>query len=186
MQQNQWSPETFAKAWQFATIAHQGQLYGSQHPELKIPYINHIGSVTIEVVFALQNSSQNLNGTLAINCALLHDVLEDTNFKFSDIENAFGIETANGVAALTKNSLLTTEQKMHDSLNRIKQQPNEIWMVKMADRICNLQPPPYNWDQQKILKYKNESMLILQHLKEGNHFLAQKLQSKINIYGSII
>lgn len=31
---------------------------------------------------------------------------------------------------------------MKDSLKRIKKQPKEISMVKMADRITNLQIPP--------------------------------------------
>lgn len=39
--------------------------------------------------------------------------------------------------------------QMQDSLRRIKSQPREVWMVKMADRITNLQPPPGHWSEEK-------------------------------------
>jgi (p)ppGpp synthase/HD superfamily hydrolase len=38
---------------------------------------------------------------------------------------------------------------MLDSLNRTKQLQKEVWAVKLADRITNLQTPPTHWDTVK-------------------------------------
>jgi (p)ppGpp synthase/HD superfamily hydrolase len=55
-------------------------------------------------------------------------------------------------------------------------------MVKMADRITNLQPPPKHWDQEKILQYKQEARLIHDYLKDANKYLADRLKQKIGSY----
>jgi (p)ppGpp synthase/HD superfamily hydrolase len=71
---------------------------------------------------------------------------------------------------------------MLDSISRIKNQPIEIWMVKLCDRITNLQAPPIHWDKNKIIQYQSEARLILNQLSEANHFLATRLKNKIIAY----
>jgi len=53
------------------------------------------------------------------------------------------------VSSLSKNENLPREMQMQDSLDRILQLPKEVWAVKLADRITNLQPPPAYWDAEK-------------------------------------
>lgn len=183
---NQWSPEVFKKAWDFATIAHHGQTYGGAEPGVKIDYINHIGSVVMEVIWGLDTSG-DYDGNLAIQCAILHDIIEDTPYQYADLEKEFGQAVADGVMALTKNENLPTKAaKMQDSLLRIKQQPREIWMVKLADRITNLYHPPYYWSKEKKIAYKQEAILIYQELKAGHDKLAQRLRQKITEYDRFI
>ena len=69
-----------------------------------------------------------------------------------------------------------------DSLSRIKQQPKEVWAVKMADRICNLYAPPYYWTNEKKTKYQKEAQLIHRELKKGNQYLSERLEQKIKDY----
>lgn len=146
---NQWSQEVFKKAWNFATIAHHGQTYGGAEPGRKIDYINHIGSVVIEVIWAL-DSSPEYDANLAVQCAILHDIIEDTKYQYEDVQKEFGTMVADGVMALTKNDDLPIKKaKIKDSLFRIKQQPKEIWLVKLGDRITNLYHPPYYWSDEK-------------------------------------
>jgi len=57
---------------------------------------------------------------------------------------------------------------------------------KLADRITNLQPPPVNWDKEKILAYWEESKLILNELGDGNDYLAARLQTLISSYVKFI
>ena len=52
----------------------------------------------------------------------------------------------------------------------------------MADRITNLQPPPADWKNEKRIAYREEARLILYELKEGNEYLAKRLQTKIEEY----
>jgi len=53
---------------------------------------------------------------------------------------------------------------MPDSLRRIQTQPPEVWVVKMADRITNLQPPPVSWSRDKIAAYRAQAGVILREL----------------------
>jgi (p)ppGpp synthase/HD superfamily hydrolase len=177
-----WSPDRYKKAWDFATLAHQGQTYGGPQVGMQIDYINHIGSVAMEVIWALP-ARPDCDADLAIQCALLHDVIEDTDTSYADVLNRFGQAVAVGVIALTKDPSLPSRQtQMDDSLQRIQKQPQEIWMVKMADRITNLYHPPYYWNDEKIENYCQESIKIYQALHPANEALASRLYDKIEQY----
>ncbi|MNY35703.1 hypothetical protein D3C86_1701310 [compost metagenome] len=84
--------------------------------------------------------------------------------------------------ALTKDDQLPKAEKMRDSLRRIKVLQKEVWAVKLADRITNLQVPPSHWNTAKKTEYRNEAMQLLEALKGGNSYLEQRLQTKIAAY----
>lgn len=172
-----WSQEEYIKAYKFAAHKHQGQKF----PGTKISYIMHLSFVSMEMIAAL-NEEKERDGNLAIQCAILHDTVEDTNTTFEELETEFGLPVANGVLALSKDSSLDKSVQMHDSLQRIKKQPKEIWMVKLADRITNLQAPPGYWKQDKIIRYREEAVYIYDALKDASPFLAARLASKIEGY----
>jgi (p)ppGpp synthase/HD superfamily hydrolase len=176
------SIDEIQKTWQLVSKLHDGQKYGGSKDKEQVEYINHIGSVVLEILTAI-NNTENMNSDLAVKCALLHDTIEDTDFTYKSVEELFGSEVANGVLALTKNNqIVGSAEKMSDSLKRIKQQPKEVWAVKMADRICNLYEPPYYWNNDKKLFYIEEAKVILNELKEGNDYLAERLRVKIEAY----
>lgn len=172
-----WNQDVYIKAYRYAALAHQGQ----QVPGTPFPYLAHVSLVSMEVIAALGIEEFN-DGDLAIQCALLHDVIEDTDITYEEIEKEFGKEVADGVLALTKDENLPKERQMFDSLERIQQQPDEIWAVKLADRITNLQPPPASWSAEKKEAYKLQAIEIYEALKEASPFLAERLQHKIENY----
>ena len=55
-------------------------------------------------------------------------------------------------------------------------------MVKLADRITNLQPPPGHWDADKIERYREEGKEILNKLGEGCSYFADRLKKEIKEY----
>lgn len=175
--------QLYQEAIKFATSKHM--IKGQKVPGTDLPYVVHLSNVAMEIIIASFNSD-NFNLAFAVQVALLHDTIEDTSTDFTELEYKFGIEIANAVSALTKNEMLPKEQQMHDSLNRIKQLQAEVWAVKLADRITNLQPPPPNWNSEKKLNYQMEARIILRELKEGNNYLAKRLEAKIEEYGSYI
>jgi (p)ppGpp synthase/HD superfamily hydrolase len=180
---NTWDQDTYLKAWNFASTIHLGQTL----PGSEIPYINHLGLVCMEATAAIAATPNINQPNLFILCALLHDSIEDTETTFEDIEHEFGTQVASGVLALSKNeNLASKKDKMEDSISRIKEQPIEIWMVKLCDRITNLQPPPKHWDTEKISRYRDEAYYILKQLGEANYFLADRLLIKINTYSKYI
>lgn len=167
-----WSQDLFYKAFNYAAKAHNGQ----KLPSSDLPYIIHIACVCSELMVAIDDT---VDGNLVIQCGALHDTLEDTFTTLDFIESEFGKEIAAGVNALSKNRDLEKALQVEDSINRILAQPREIWMVKMADRITNLNPPPDFWSHEKRENYFIQSEFIYNSLKTANLVLAERLRNKI-------
>src|SRR5687767_4651807 len=134
------APDRYVAALRFAADRQLAQkMLGSD-----LPYLVHLTSVAAEVIAALPNSG--LDADLAVSCALLHDVVEDTNATLEVVSEQFGSDVAAGVDALTKRKV---SDPMADSLRRIREQPHAVWAVKLADRFTNLAPPPSYWTREK-------------------------------------
>ena len=182
---NPWSREKYFKAYNFAAEAHKGQLV----PGTDMPYVVHASIVAMEIIAALAVETVE-RPNLAVQCALLHDCLEDTYIVYDEIVTQYGIYVADGVLALSKDGAVgKTEDEykrdrlqLEDSLQRIKQQPREIWMVKMADRIVNLQRPPSHWNDGKIVWYKQGAELIHKELSSASEYLGERLRARIDRY----
>jgi (p)ppGpp synthase/HD superfamily hydrolase len=172
-----WTPDEYIRAYLFAANAHVDK----KVKDSELPYIVHVSLVSMEIIVALQ-IEPGFDEDLAVKCALLHDVVEDANITTNRLTQEFGKRVADGVSALTKNKKLDENLRMSDSLKRIQQQPREIWMVKMADRITNLQPPPSSWTTEKIRGYKEEAMEIHAAFNSASQYLASRLQDKIKTY----
>ena len=172
-----WNQEKYQKAIAFAGFAHRKQLV----PGKQYNYVVHISNVAAEIarLFSIEKIDDE---DLAIQCALLHDVIEDTEVGQNELKENFGDKILSGVLALSKNNSIDKDKRMEDSINRIKKQGKEIACVKMADRITNLQKPPGYWDKDKIKKYLNESILIYNELNEYSKFLGNRLKEKIKEY----
>lgn len=171
-----WDPDHYLQALNFAESAHRDQ----RIPGGDVPYVVHVCQVAMEVMACPEAEN------LAVLCALLHDTLEDTAASHDQLKRAFGQEVADGVQALTKNEQLPKEQQMADSLARIRRQPHQVWMVKLADRITNLQEPPHYWKTAKKISYQAEAKEILAQLGESNARLAARLAAKIEAYAQFI
>jgi len=174
-----WSQDLYFKAYWFAAEAHNGQLL----PDTALPYIVHPGMVCTEVMATLQ-AEDGHEADLAVLCALLHDVLEDTTVTYEALKAEFGKRVAEGVQALSKDNNLSKSEQMDDSLRRILLQPPEVWMVKLADRINNLRTPPSYWTAEKKGQYREEAVKILETLQDASPFLAGRLKDKIAWYGT--
>jgi len=172
-----WSQDSYIQAYRFAAEAHHGQTY----PGTSLPYIMHPSLVSMEIMTCLTIEPHHA-GDFAVSTALLHDVLEDTAITFQEIEGRFGKIVAEAVSALTKNEYLPKDEQMPDSLARIRSQPKEVWMVKMADRITNLGPPPHYWSSEKIALYRMEAIQIYKALHAASVYLSKRLIEKIEGY----
>jgi len=170
-----WTQDLFLKAFNLAASAHNGQ----KIPGSELPYIIHIASVCSELMAVMDI---HVNGDLIMQCGALHDTIEDTDITYETILTEFGKDVADGVKALSKNYSLEKSIQIEDSIIRILQQPKEIWMVKMADRIANLSPPPVFWSSEKRKIYFEQSFLLHSKLKEANLTLADRLKTKIEQY----
>jgi (p)ppGpp synthase/HD superfamily hydrolase len=163
-----------------------GQTYGGRSADQQIPYISHLASVAAEVAWGIAGE-HGWDADLAIQCALLHDVIEDTDATFDEVSDRFGVAVAHGVQALSKDAALgTSALRMQDTLRRIQREPKEVWAVKLADRIANLYHPPFYWNAEKIAQYQIEARVILDALGSASPRLATRLANKIAAYGGLL
>jgi len=172
-----WSPDRYIQAADFAARAHNAQKF----PGSELPYLLHVTTVAAEVLAALATEPTE-QPDLALVCALLHDTVEDCGISAAALAEEFGPAVAAGVQALSKDPALPKDQAMADSLRRIQQQPREVWMVKLADRITNLQAPPHYWTAAKIAAYHAEALAIAEALGAASPYLLARLRAKIAAY----
>lgn len=172
-----WSQDRYVEAAHFAAQAHRNQ----KMADSGLPYLLHVTSVAAEVLAALAIEPL-AEPELAVMCALLHDTVEDCGVSVATLEVRFGVSVAHGVLALSKDPFLPRDQAMSDSLRRILLQPREIWIVKLADRINNLQPPPSHWTPEKIAAYRDEAIQIADALGAASPYLEGRLRAKIAVY----
>jgi (p)ppGpp synthase/HD superfamily hydrolase len=172
--------ELYQKAMKYAGEKHRDQLV----PGTTANYLLHISNVTMEVMMAHQ-AHPDFDLALAMPVAILHDTIEDTDATYEEISELYGSRIADGVLALTKDdSLPDKPSKMADSLQRIRAQAPEVALVKIADRITNLQSPPAHWTSEKITAYRQEAIIIADALGGKHDYLDQRIRKKIEAYGS--
>ncbi len=176
-----WSPEKYVEALQFAADRHAGQkLPGSERP-----YLVHLTSVAAEVMRGIALEPVP-DPDLAVVCALLHDVVEDTGTSAAEVARRFGDAVARGVAALSKDPGLPKGEQLDDSLRRIHACPREVWVVKLADRINNLEEPPHYWTPEKRRSYQEEARQIHAALAAAHELLGARLAERIERYGQFV
>ena len=173
-----WNEELFTKTMLFAIDKHKNQVM--KYPE-NMPYSAHIFGVT-ERLINNAIGDKNINWNLAIQVALLHDTLEDTDTSYDELVDNFGRQVADGVLAVTKNDNLPKEMQMKDCIVRIKKQPKEIAMVKLADRLFNIDGRVPTWSTEKQEAYKKEAIMICDELGFASNNLRNALLMAIKNY----
>ena len=167
----------YQKAIKYAGEAHKNQLV----PGTESNYLLHLSNVAMEVMFSYLHKA-DFNLDFALQLALLHDSIEDTDFTHNDIATIFNDDIANGVLALSKDKKVEKKLQLTDSLERINKQAKEVAMVKLADRITNLQKPPAHWNLEKKRIYLKQAIEIHGKLAKSNKYLAKRLETKIEEY----
>ena len=170
--------DVYQRAMKFAGEKHAHQ----QVPGTEANYLLHLSNVAMEVLLA-HAAKNDFDLNFAIPVAILHDTLEDTATSVQELKSEFGERVAEAVQALTKDSRLPSKpERMRDSLHRINQLEPEVGLVKLADRITNLQTPPKHWSREKAEGYLEEAKLIVQSLTGKNEYLHCRLKKKIVVY----
>ena len=127
--------ELIRKAFEVAVDAHK-----NQRRKTGEPYIYH--PVAVADIVANEIGL----GATSIACALLHDVVEDSDaYTFEDIERLFGETVARIVNGLTKISRLSKDQEASiqaENFRKMLLTLNDdvrVILIKIADRLHNMQ-----------------------------------------------
>jgi len=168
----------YQSAIRFAGEKHQHQTV----PGTNTNYLMHVSNVAMEILVAYAHTP-DFDVDFAVQTALLHDTIEDTDSTWEEVKKHFGTRVADAVLALTKDDRIPEKaDRMMDSLRRINVLEKEVGMVKLADRITNLQVPPPHWSPAKIAAYADEAQVIATHLSDKNPYLLARLYSKMEDY----
>ena len=158
------------KAFYFAANAHCNQRRRTGEP-----YIYHpIAVATI--------AAEDIGlGRTSITCALLHDVVEDTDYTLDDISNMFGEKVAHIIDGLTKLDKVENAESMQaENFKKIISSLSydiRVVLIKLADRLHNMRTlssmPPH-----KQLKIASETSYIYAPLayRLGLHSIKNELE----------
>lgn len=120
------------KAYELANKAHEGQTRATGEP-----YIIH----PLAVAYILAELRMDEEGLIA---ALLHDVVEDTEYTVEDIKKAFGEEIAflvDGVTKLSKFHYKDKEDQQTENFRKMflaMARDTRVVVIKLADRLHNM------------------------------------------------
>ncbi|WP_299178567.1 RelA/SpoT family protein [uncultured Chryseobacterium sp.] len=120
------------KAFDIALDAHK-----DQRRKTGEPYIYH--PIAVAKIVATEIGL----GATSIACALLHDVIEDSDYTYEDLKKIFGVKIANIVNGLTKISIMNHQNISVQSENYRKllltlSEDFRVILIKIADRLHNM------------------------------------------------
>ncbi|MGQ8336542.1 RelA/SpoT family protein [Sunxiuqinia sp. A32] len=146
--------ERIQKAFEFANSAHAGVKRKSGEPYIIHPLaVAHIVSSEIGL------------GATSIISAILHDVVEDTDYTLEDIENLFGEKVSKVVDGLTKLSdeiTSTHDSKQATNFRKMLMTLSDdvrVILIKLADRLHNMRTLD-SMQPNKQLKIAAETLYI--------------------------
>ncbi len=152
--------ELLNKAYVFSMKAH-----GSQTRASGDPYFSH----PLEVAGILAEHKFDYR---TIITALLHDVVEDTNFDLNDIEKSFGPEISLLVDGVTKLSKFEGRSDKFNQAENFRKlllatsRDIRVLFVKLADRLHNMRTLKFLKDENKKKRISFETLEIYSPLAE--------------------
>ena len=142
------------KAFDIAADAHK-----EQRRKTGEPYIYH--PIAVAKIVANEIGL----GAYSIASALLHDVVEDTEYTFADIEQLFGKTISKIVNGLTKISKLQKDQDVSiqaENFRKMLLTLNDdvrVILIKIADRLHNMQTLEFMREDKQV-KIASETLFI--------------------------
>ena len=143
--------------------------HGEQRRPTGAPYSEHL----LEALEVLVRGA-GVTTTDVLVTALLHDVVEDTTATLADVQAAFGPEVEELVDWVTKPPVEGKAAKRAAKvayLRRLRDAPREAILVKLADRVSNIQtldlmPPDFQ------RRYHAETVTYIVPLAAGEPWFA--------------
>ena len=155
--------ELVLKAAAFAAEKHRNQRRKDAEAS---PYINH----PIQLAHILVQA--DIEDPVVLAAALLHDTIEDTNTTFEELEIVFGYQIANIVGECSDNKALGKLERKQAQIDRAAIVSREAKLVKLADKIANVNDindaPPAGWSLERKREYFDWAKRVVDQIR-GTH-----------------
>lgn len=136
------------KATRIAAVAHQNQTRKGDD----LPYIIHPFMVAMKLTkYGFSEET--------VAAALVHDVLEDTDFPEKKLEKELGNKVLKIVKTVTNDDTLVWEEKKKKYIETVKNGSEEAKAVATADKIHNL--------ESLLVAYEEQGPIIWQKFNRG-------------------
>lgn len=172
-------PQRVKDAIRVAEHRHDGQVrrYTNQ------PYVTHPMAVA-ELVFLFDELGVKPLNNLedSIIAALLHDIVEDTDMKYSEIQELFGFNVTYMVRCLTDQvERIQGNRRLRKRLNAqlIANSPVDVQVIKVLDMFHN-SLNIYEYDKKFFSTFADEFLLMLQLM--GNPHWSKRFRSELIDY----
>jgi len=164
----------YDKALTFAEKHHSGQM----RDDGATPYIEHpkkVAKILREVAGVTDES--------ILSAGLLHDMIEDSEVSYDDLEKAFGVRIAGLVAELTNDKRLPKQLSREDLIRRLPGMSQEAALIKLADIYSNAQDMgSADWTEERKAKYLVYLRRIVETISKSKPTLSPKLEKSISEY----
>ncbi len=144
---------TIREAMRFALICHDGQT----RKDGITPFIIHPLRM-----FAIITTKLKIDDPEILAAALLHDTIEDTQTDYDEIAGKFSVTIADYVAGLTIDTRLSKDQRHEEYLSRLKNQPWQVKIIKLADMYDNSFDAKHLKDPVKWVEKKKDELRIIE------------------------
>lgn len=169
------------KALSFAAYKHRRQ---KRKGAFGIPYINH----PIEVANLLINELEKPDTELII-AAILHDVIEDTRTRFSDLESIFGITVTNIVREVTDDMTLPSIIRKREQIKTVSNLSYNARCIKIADKTCNIHDLLFTrikWPRKRKIDYIIWANRVISPIRNTHEGLMSRFDEIVGKAGSIL
>jgi guanosine-3',5'-bis(diphosphate) 3'-pyrophosphohydrolase len=131
--------------------------HGNQTRPAGEPYVEHLLEVVTVLVDGLGVTDVDI-----LRTAVLHDVVEDTDCELDEVRQRFGDRVATLVGWVTK------DNDRAAYLERLKDAPADALLVKLADRLSNVQRLDTHPRPEKQRSYYAETLRSIVPLAQGH------------------
>ncbi|XP_062405273.1 guanosine-3',5'-bis(diphosphate) 3'-pyrophosphohydrolase MESH1 [Sardina pilchardus] len=148
----------------FAADKHRNQR--RLDPE-ETPYINHpIG------VARILSHEGGITDIVALQAALLHDTVEDTDTTIEELEAVFGPTVARIVQEVTDDKSLPKQERKRLQVEHAPHCSQQAKLVKLADKLYNLRDlnrcTPKGWSAERVQEYFEWAAKVVKGLRGTN------------------
>jgi guanosine-3',5'-bis(diphosphate) 3'-pyrophosphohydrolase len=169
------------EALKYAAYKHRRQ---KRKGAVGIPFINHPIEVANMLVEEIEEPTPDL-----IIAAILHDVIEDTRTKISDLEKQFGPSVTNIVREVTDDMTLPSAIRKREQIKKAPSLSYEAKCIKIADKACNVNDLLFTrikWSRRRKIEYIIWAKRVVSQIRDTHEGLITQFDEMLNKAGKIL